>query len=132
MLDKANKTVDQEFKAKFGAQFIAPREQYMTAVYNHFALPPTMNDFCDATLAVARDAATLPPAELEAFAVRSLPNIEIVFDAFYRRYDQYRTDLAIWRAQYGNAEPGTRLVIPVVASEGTNLGASPAPATGAL
>jgi hypothetical protein len=121
-LDKANHMVDQEFKAKFGGQFIAPREQYMTAVYNHFALPPTMGDFCDATLAVARDAAALPPAELEAFAVRSLPNIEIVFDAFYRRYDQYRTDLAIWQAQYGNAEPGTRLVVPVVASESAGVG----------
>jgi hypothetical protein len=26
-------------------------------------------------------------------------------------YDQYRTDLAIWKAQYGDAQPGTRLVI---------------------
>lgn len=132
MLDKANKTVDQEFKAKFGGQFVGPREQYMTAVYNHFALPPTMSDFCDATMAVARDAATVPPAELEAFAMRSLPNIEIVFDAFYRRYDQYRTDLAIWQTQYGNAEPGTRLVIPAVASGEGSAGTAPAKPTGAL
>jgi hypothetical protein len=34
--------------------------------------------------------------------VRSLPNIEVVFDDFYRRYEVYRTDLAIWQAQYGN------------------------------
>jgi hypothetical protein len=43
---------------------------------------------------VAHDAAAVPPAELEAFAVRSLPNIEIVFDAFYRRYDPIAP---IWR-----------------------------------
>jgi hypothetical protein len=104
----------------------------MTAVYNHFALPATMGEFCDATMAVARDAATVPPAELEAFAVRSLPNIEIVFDAFYRRYDQYRTDLAIWKAQYGDAQPGTRLVIPAVASEGTSAATPQQQATGAL
>jgi hypothetical protein len=66
------------------------------------------------------------------FAVRSLPNIEIVFDAFYRRYDQYRTDLAIWKAQYGDAQPGTRLVIPAVASEGTSAATPQQQATGAL
>lgn len=115
-LDKANKTIDQEFKAKFGKSFVGPREQYMTAVYNHFALPPTLGDFCDATLAVARDAATVKPAEFEGFAVRSLPNIEIVFDAFYRRYDDYRTDLATWRAQWGDAQPGTQITVPAVAS----------------
>jgi len=131
-LDKANRTVDQEFKAKFGGQYVAPREQYMTSVYNHYALPATMGDFCDATLAVARDGATVPAAELEAFAVRSLPNIEIVFDAFYRRYDQYRADLAAWQAQYGNAQPGSTIVIPTVASGTTTAGTPTVQATGAL
>lgn len=121
-LTTANKTVDSEFKAKFGPRFVAPREQYMTAVYNHFALPATMGEFCDATLAVARDAATVKPAEFSAFAERSLPNIEIVFDVFYRRYETYRTDLAAWRAQYGDAQPGTQIIVPSVASQGATNG----------
>jgi hypothetical protein len=102
-LKAANSKVDAEFKQRYGAKFIGPREEYMTSVYNHFALPPTLPDFCDAVLAVSRDAVTIKPVDLEAFAVRSLPNIEIVFDDFYRRYDAYRADLAIWQARYGRS-----------------------------
>lgn len=121
----ANRKVDAEFKARYGAKFTAPREAYMTSVYNHFALPPAMGEFCNAALAVTSDLAaltpaapaapakkgagkvaaprpvTLKPAELEAFAVRSLPNIEVVYDDFYRRYEKYRLDLAEWNAKYG-------------------------------
>jgi hypothetical protein len=122
----ANRKVDAEFKARYGAKFTAPREAYMTSVYNHFALPPAMPDFCSAVLAVSDDLAaltpaapsapaskkagariaspkvvTLKPAELEAFAVRSLPSIEVVYDDFYRRYEKYRLDLAEWNARYG-------------------------------
>lgn len=100
-LAAANRAVDAEFKARHGQKFIAPREAYMTSVYNHFALPPTLTDFCDAVSAVARDGAAVKSADLEAFAVRSLPSIEVVFDDFYRRYEAYRNDLAIWQAQYG-------------------------------
>lgn len=99
-LAKANRTVDSEFRAKYGASFIAPRERYMTEVYNHFALPPTMSDFCTAVQAVGRDAMAVKSAELEAFAARSLPNVEVVFDDFYRKYDKYRAELAEWQTRY--------------------------------
>ena len=123
-LAATNRQVDAEFKARYGAKFTAPREAYMTSVYNHFALPPAMNEFCNAALAVTGDLnaitppapkapplkkgakaapvriPTLKPAELEAFAVRSLPNIEVVYDDFYRRYEKYRLDLAEWNARY--------------------------------
>lgn len=100
-LNKANKAIDGEFKAKYGSGFIAPRERYMTEVYNHFALPPTMTEFCTAVLAVSRDGLLIKPAELEAFAQRSLPSIEVVFDDFYRRYEAYSAALAAWNARYG-------------------------------
>lgn len=100
-LTAANKKVDAEFKAKYGAKFIAPREQYMTSVYNHFALPPTLADFCDAVTAVTADGELVKSSELEAFAVRSLPSIEVVFDSFYRRYEQYLVDLAAWEQRFG-------------------------------
>ena len=73
----------------------------MTGVYNHFALPPTQRGFCEAVLAVGHDARGVKPAELTDFASRSLPSIEVVFDDFYRRYDEYRTNLADWEARYG-------------------------------
>ncbi|WP_156424985.1 hypothetical protein [Novosphingobium fuchskuhlense] len=142
----ANRKVDAEFKARYGAKFTAPREAYMTSVYNHFALPPVMNEFCNAALAVTGDLAeqtpalpsapaprtarakaaalktgapaiaTLKPAELEAFAVRSLPNIEVVYDDFYRRYEKYRLDLAEWNAKYG---PSAAPAATPTASTGT-------------
>lgn len=106
-LTTANRTVDAEFRAKHGTRFIPPREAYMTEVYNHFAFPPTKTDFCDAMLAIGRDAATVKSADLAAFSARSLPNVEIVFDDFYRRYARYKTDLAAWEAQYGHYYAGT-------------------------
>ena len=108
-LTKANRTVDAEFKAKYGSRFIAPREKYMTEVYNHFALPPTMNEFCTAVQAVGRDAMAVKPAELEAFSVRSLPNVEVVFDDFYRKYEKYRMELADWQRKY--APPPTPITM---------------------
>lgn len=100
-LKVTNRKVDAEFRAKYGKKYIAQREAYMTQVYNHDALPPTLDEFCKAVSAVGRDAITVKPAELEPFAVRSLPSIEIVFDVFFHHYDQYQLDAAAWDARYG-------------------------------
>jgi hypothetical protein len=100
-LTAVNKAVDAEFRKKYGSSYIAKRESYMTSVYNHFALPPTIGHFCDAVMVVGREAGKVPSSELEAFAARSLPNVEVVFDDFYRRYEQYQVDLASWEARYG-------------------------------
>ena len=109
-LSKTNRSVDAEFRSLYGAAYVPFRETYMTEVYNHFALPPTMTDFCEAVLAVSREAQLIPSAELETFAARSLPAIEAVFDNFYRRMESYRADLAVWEASYG--------VKPVVVASG--------------
>lgn len=117
-LAAANKQVDTEFKGKYGAKFIPPREKYMTEVYNHFATPPTLTNFCDAVMAVSRDASLIKPADLQTFSALNLPNIEVVFDDFYRRYDQYKLDLAAWKALY--APPITlSITIPPVAAPST-------------
>lgn len=125
-LNAANKAVDSEFKAKYGARFIPPREAYMTQVYNYFALPPTLPAFCDAALAMSNEAATVPTAELETFAARSLPNLERVFLDFYTSFDQYRADLAAWQARYA---PHQLAPAPMPASAMTGpgmTGAAPA------
>lgn len=100
-LAAANRKIDAEWQARHGTGFVAQREKYMTNVYNHFALPPTMGEFCKAALAMSRDEKLLKAGELDAFSARSLPNIEIVYDDFFRRYAQYRSDLAEWMAKYG-------------------------------
>lgn len=110
-LTAANRQVDAEFRARHGARFVAPRERYMTEVYNHFALPMTVNDFCKAVLAVSRDVQPVTAVELNGFAARSLPSIQIVFDDFYHRYDQWKIDAAAWDAKYA-----PRPVLPVLAA----------------
>ena len=105
VLTAANKKVDAEFKARYGAKFTAPREAYMTSVYNHFALPPVTPAFCNAVLAMSADALAVKPAGMEAFANSGLPSIEVVYDDFYRRYEKYRIDLAEWQARYGPPAP---------------------------
>ena len=100
-LTAANRQADAEFRAQYGAGFVNRRETLMTEVYNHYALPPTLERFCTAVAAVNRDMALVKPAELDQFAARSLPSIEVVFDDFYREYDQYRSAAAAWDARYG-------------------------------
>lgn len=103
-LAATNLKVDGEFRKQYGPGFVRPREKYMTEVYNHFALPPTLAHFCDAVLAVDHDLVNQAPkpTELDAFSARSLPSIEYVFDDFYSRYEKYKADLADWEAKYGN------------------------------
>lgn len=99
-LSAANRDVDAEFRARYGAAFVGPREQYMTFVYNGFAFPPTLPAFCNAALAVSRDAKQVKSANLRGFAANALPAVEVVFDSFRRRYAQYQADLAAWDQQY--------------------------------
>lgn len=112
VLKKANLRVDAEFKAKYGTDFVRPRESFMTEVYNHFALPPTMPAFCDAVLSLSRAGLTVKPADLESFAQQQLPQVEIVFDRFYTRYEAYRSALADWNSHYA---PDVAIAGPAVA-----------------
>lgn len=100
-LNSVNRTVDREFKDRFGTGFVRPREAFMTQVYNYFALPPTLPAFCDAALSMAVEAQTVKSADLDAFAARTLPALDAVFVDFFRQYDAYRVDLAAWEARYG-------------------------------
>lgn len=112
-LQTANKGVDTEFKGRYGAAFIRPREAYMTQVYNYFANPVTLRAFCDASLAMSRDAQLVTPATLSAFSAAELPKINQVFEAFFRAYEQYRIDAANWDAKYA---PKPAAVYPAAGS----------------
>lgn len=99
-LATANRTVDSEFKKRHGASFIRPREAYMTQVYNYYAFPPTIANFCDAATTMARESMTVKPADLAAFSKRSLAQLDTVFVGFYTAYEQYQADAAAWDARY--------------------------------
>lgn len=112
-LRAANLKVDSEWRGKYGAGFVKNREKYMTEVYNRFAMPPTLPAFCDAALAMSNDAKAVKVGQLDRFAAVSLPNLEIVFDDFYKRYDQYKADLAAWETKWAGYTPGTNILVPV-------------------
>ncbi|WP_435418304.1 hypothetical protein WAB17_01630 [Parerythrobacter aurantius] len=99
----------EEFRAKHGrSQGQSQFDGYMTQVYNYFALPPALDQFCDAALQVSADSTLVVPADLDSFASRALPRIEVVFQDFFRSYDNYERNLATWTATYGaDAIPGT-------------------------
>ena len=109
-LGKANRAVDADYRKRFGTAFIRPREAYMTQVYNYYAFPPTLPNFCDSALTMARESMTLKPLDLTAFAQRYVPQFDLVYENFYHSYDQYKADAAAWDAKYA---PVT-VVVPVV------------------
>jgi hypothetical protein len=111
--------VNTEFRKRYGASFVRPREKYMTQVYNYYAFPPTLNNFCDAALAVALESKTVKPAGLTAFAVKSLATLDKVFDTFYLSFEQYRADAAAWDAKYAPKPVPLVTPAPAAAAPGT-------------
>lgn len=101
-LTKTNKDVEAEWKKLHGAGYARLRDSYTTQVYNYFALPPVLPQFCDTALAISQESMTVPAAEFEPFSQRSLDRLEMVFETFFRSFEQYRVDVAAWDAKYGN------------------------------
>ncbi|WP_375398580.1 hypothetical protein [uncultured Sphingomonas sp.] len=100
-LAAATDAVDTRYRASFGAAWVDARETAMTRVYNFFAQPPAHDAFCVAAKQVLTEAQSVEPADLAAFAVARLADLERPFTDFYARYDQYRTALAAWRTGAG-------------------------------
>lgn len=123
-LARTNLAVEGEWKKKHGTGYQRVRDTYTTQVYNYFALPPTLPKFCNAALAMSNDSLSVAPGNLDAFSLQALPKLELVFDEFYRSFEQYRVDLASWDAKYGSlyGAPATRRL-------SADYGASTAPAS---
>lgn len=96
-LAKANKVVDAEYRAQYGAKGVDMRDRLNTRVYNFFALPPVQHGFCDQALSVGRTVNTKKSAELAGYAPQGLASLEAPFLAFYDAYAAYQQRLAAWR-----------------------------------
>ena len=79
----------------------------MTRLYNYYAQPPVAAAFCAVATPMLTQAAALPSGGVTSFAATALPMIDAPFIDFYSRYDQYRVELAAWRA--GQPSPVIRL-----------------------
>ncbi|MGH6786328.1 MAG: hypothetical protein ACREBO_05820 [Novosphingobium sp.] len=126
-LRAANLGVDAAYKKQAGIKgtaWIRAREAYMTKVYNYYASPPTLPAFCDAALAMSLASAQVPVGGLDAFSAAELPKIEGVFENFFKAYEQYRVDLALWEARYAPPPPAPLTLPAIVPTFGP---ANPAP-----
>lgn len=88
----------------------------MTRLYNYWALPPVHAAFCAAAATVAGQAVTEAPADLAAFSPWALALLDAPLIEFFDRYDQYRVELAVWRA--GPQAPRLDYDTAVMTSEG--------------
>lgn len=137
-LSATNRALDSEFRQKYGATYRTVRDQYMTQVYNYFALPPVMADLCDTALAVSLEYLQAKPEDLDVYAANVLPRFEQRFLGFFSEYEKWRNDVAIWDAVYG---PEYGHIYPAYAEaerrrreavEGVQIAGQPVPATGAI
>ena len=136
-LSATNRALDAEFRKKYGAEAHSVRDQYMTQVYNYFALPPTLGDFCDEALQISKDYLAARPGNLDVYAANTLPKFENTFVNFFGAYERWRVNVAAWDAQYGEkyghiypAYVEAHRATPQFASN-IEIAGEPVPATGA-
>ena len=101
-LASTNRALAREYRDKHGRAFRDHQDAYMTRVYNYFALPPVLPDFCDVAHDLSHEIAALPAGELHTFSPTALAKLEQVFENFFSAYEKYRVDLAAWDARYGS------------------------------
>lgn len=118
------KTVESEFKGKHSSKGLFERDLYMTQVYNHYAFPPTLMEFCDGVLAMSLESQTVKSSDLDSFAARWMPRIDGIFQNFYAQYARYKTDLAQWDATYG-ARFGPQTAMTATSGQPESLAGAP-------
>lgn len=84
---------------KSGSNGISARDSLSTRLYNYFAQPPVLREFCPVAFAISNEAATALPAQILPFASTKIVEIDRPFVNFYNAYATYQVDLASWRAQ---------------------------------
>jgi hypothetical protein len=100
-LTVVNRDLDRQYRQEHGGQATRMREAYMTQVYNYFATPNAQGYFCDAALDISREALAAPPADIDAFALANIQRLAGAFEQFYKDFEKYQVDVAIWDAEYG-------------------------------
>lgn len=100
-LTRINNTVESEWRKTGGKDYARARDTYSTQVYNYWALPPVLPQFCDAMSQISQQNALTPAGSLDLFANNGMTRLEGLFNDFYRAFEQYRVDVAAWDAQYG-------------------------------
>jgi hypothetical protein len=101
MLDSANDAVDRNYTVAYGRSAVSTRERLNTVVYNFFALPPVIKNFCPVAVAVGAKVLSTPSSQLLLNAPQWLAELEKPFQEFYAAYADYLRRLAEWQSRFG-------------------------------
>jgi hypothetical protein len=94
---------------------------HMTQLYNYFAQPPALVDFCARAKQVAAGLAAVPATDLVSFAGTAVPALDKPFQDYYARWRDYRIALAAWKAgREPTAPPEPAAAIAADAAVGGN------------
>ncbi|MEC3911977.1 hypothetical protein U5A82_16305 [Sphingobium sp. CR2-8] len=101
MLNSANAAVDRNYSVAYGSSGMASRERLNTVVYNFFALPPVIKNFCPVAVTVGAKILAMPSSQLLETAPALLAELEKPFQEFYAAYADYLRRLAEWQSRFG-------------------------------
>jgi hypothetical protein len=100
-LNGANSAVDRNYSVAYGSSGMASRERLNTVVYNFFALPPVIKNFCPVAVTVGAKILAMPSSQLLEAAPQLLAEMEKPFQEFYAAYADYLRRLAEWQSRFG-------------------------------
>lgn len=95
---RAERWVIADQASRTGTNGISARDTLSTRLYNYFAQPPVMADFCRVATGIAALAAAEPTATILPFASLRIVELDQPFVDFYAAYNRYQIDYARWQA----------------------------------
>lgn len=103
-LTRANTAMDRLWEERAGrADARNARDTHSVEVYNFFALPTVVPQFCATATKVLTTANATPSDQLDNYATVGLAELEGPFTDFFASYDTYRVAVADWDRLYGRA-----------------------------
>ncbi len=108
----AERAVIAQLGRQTGTNGIAARDSLSTQLYNYFAQPPVIQQFCPIAFNLAGLAAVEPTATILPFAAVRIGEMDQPFVDFYNAYARYQADLILWQSLQPAPPPILTTTIP--------------------
>ena len=89
-LRNANIAIERKFARENEGSGARVRDSHMTSLYNHFARPATLGSFCPMAQRDLIAVQDLPKEELQAYAEKSLAEMEMIFQEHFQEIESYQ------------------------------------------
>ena len=111
-LGNANRAIEQKFVREHGGDGARVRDAHMTSLYNHFARPATLGEFCPAAQQHLTAMQTLPEGELQGYAETALADMEEIFQEHFAVIEEYQEGYREQMRERGlSVPPGTEAAV---------------------